>query len=121
MNCPECNRDKITIIHTDPIPCNDCKSTVKIDYCLCRSCDYTFRANNGKPMDGELINYELMDEAFEDIFTALDAEMAEEDAIKMSDLLYNCVSCNDPSAYRTDEFCYACPACGYEWEILRHE
>jgi predicted RNA-binding Zn-ribbon protein involved in translation (DUF1610 family) len=127
MNCPECGEKKIIIVHTDKIPCNDCNSIVKIDYCACSSalCNYTFRTNNGEYMDGSFVDYEMTEEIFEELIAAIDAEAIDTTVsvlhdTKMSDMIHNCIRCGEAS-YRHNKSSYACPACGFEWEILDHE
>ncbi len=119
MECPNCKKDTANIVHTDPIECFDCGSINKIEYCSCPECNYSFRLNNGKIIDGSVINYEMLDEAFEEIMDAVDQGIM--DTGTMSDLLYKCIRCGSSTAYKSNDFEYRCPECGMEWEILGYE
>lgn len=118
MECPNCGKDSVAIVHEDPILCTKCGSTMIIKYCVCTECNYTFRLNNNMLLDGGVVEYEMIDEALEEIIDAMDREMEEDESLL--DLIHPCVRCGSPTAYRISETEYMCPECGMEWEILIH-
>jgi rubrerythrin len=70
-------------------------------------------------MDDGFVEYEMLDEALEELMDAIDREMEEEEGPLLG-LIHNCIRCGSPTAYQISETEYKCPECGMEWEILIH-
>ena len=124
MNCPECNNSNTWKMHEDRISCTDCESRIVLEYHVCGDCNYTFRTNNGKyidgsfPMDIEKIVEELLDDINSIAPTYKEASKSSEN---MSDNLYNCIKCGQALIFDPDIVEYNCPHCGFEWEIIEGE
>ena len=119
MNCPKCGEVELKILHTDPIECNDCGSTMNISYCLCPNCQYAFRMNNDQFLD----NMDLTKGVVEEVVEELEEMLVDDDHIgSMLDLVHPCVRCGETmTAYNPDTFEYECLSCGFKWEVLNHE
>ncbi len=114
MECPNCKKDGAIQVHTDPIQCTDCCSTMEIGYCVCTECEYTFRTNNDEFMDGVSI-----DDALDDLLKSMEESMMKEEEYSMSALLHNCIKCNSLQVSKSKNK-YSCAACDFSWEILNN-
>ena len=126
MNCPECGNSDTAMLYTDPIECADCGSTMNIEYWICDKCNYSFRVNNGKFLDGSVITSESIDEAIGELVEAMDEDDNPfDDDIhigSMLDLINPCVKCGGTmTVYNPKTSEYECLDCGFKWEILTHE
>jgi len=143
MECPGCEEDLGICMYKDKIICNDCGKEITISYNACRGCGFTWRDNNGRFMDGGVIDGESMVEVLngldvsirtqpsmslddinvppemtENEIEALFESVANERMEKsMSNMIHKCIKCGE-LAVPIDEFNYKCPFCGFEWEIL---
>ncbi len=122
MKCPECKKEGVIIAVLDHLECKDCGSDVNIQYCFCPLCGYSFRTNNDEFLDGENVDFESL-QAVDDMLNDFVASMEEEPSSpsKLVDLLHKCIRCDCPSAYKKNGYTYACPECGFEWEMLQNE
>jgi len=129
MDCPNCEDAEIIILHTDVIECNDCGAAINIDYCMCPSCQYSFRMNNGEFLDEMHMTTDALDEIVEDLEELLSSDEFSETSLdvgtnigSMLDLIYPCVKCGETmTAYDEDRNEYECLNCGFKWEILTNE
>lgn len=126
MECPNCEDAEIIILHTDVIECNDCGTTINVDYCVCPNCQYSFRTNNGEFLDEMHMTTDALDEVVEDLEELLTGgEMSwtsNANVSSMLDLLHPCVKCGKTmTVYDAAKGEYECLECGFEWEILKNE
>jgi len=142
MECPDCKEDLGICMYKDKAICNDCGKEITISSNACRGCSFTWRDNNGRFMDGNVIDEEsigevlggldaiiknqqsLLDdvdvppEMLENEIEAVFESVADERTKKsMSNMIHKCIKCGE-LAVPIDEFNYKCPFCGFEWEIL---
>jgi len=141
MECPSCKEDLGICMYKDKVICNDCGKEIVISYNACRGCRFTWRDNNGKFMDGDVIDGEGLSDvldgldiiiegpSLEDVppeamlhldkeIEAMCESVADERTEKsMFGMIHKCIRCGE-IAIPSDEFNYKCPFCGFEWEIL---
>ena len=144
MKCPSCKEDLGICMYKDKVICNDCGKEITISYNACRGCNFTWRDNNGKFMDGDVIDGESISEVFEGLdiiikgpslsddedvppeephyidkeIEAMFESVADERTKKsMLNMIHRCIKCGE-LAVPVDEFNYKCPFCSFEWEIL---
>jgi len=144
MECPKCKKDLGICMYKDKIICNDCGKEIFISYNACRGCSFTWRDNNGRFMDGGVIEEGSINEVFDGLDmivkgpSLLDDEDAPQEVVRCSDeeieaifesvadertrrsmlgMIHKCIKCGE-IAVPTDEFNYKCPFCDFEWEIL---
>jgi len=135
MECPNCKEDLGICIMEDVIICDDCGKQLIISYNACRKCDFTWRDNNGKFMDGDVVDkvsvQEVLanldneidesvfnlDEEIERIFESTADERMDNN---MSDMIHKCIKCGE-IAVPVDDFNFKCLSCDFEWEILGWE
>ena len=138
MECYSCKKDLGICMYKDKVICNDCGKEIVISYNACRECGFTWRDNNGKFMDGDVIDGEGLNEVLDgldaiiesqnvppEVMPHLDKEIeamfesvADERTEKsMSNMIHKCIRCGE-IAIPSDEFNYKCPFCDFEWEIL---
>jgi len=124
VTCPKCGNEKSLLLYRDEFPCAHCYGAVKLDYCRCPSCSYSYRLCNGELLDGHTI----LEEDLEDLAKELESALTEEAPLWVADddncissHLVSCIRCNSPRAYRETNTSYVCPDCDFAWEILGHE
>lgn len=129
MKCPKCEKVDLLVLHTDPIECADCGSTMNIEYCLCSSCQWACRMNNGKFLDEMAMTTGNLEAVVEDLEELLgeggDPEMTwlpESNVGSMLDLVHPCVKCGETmTVYDPETSEYECLDCGFKWGILTNE
>lgn len=129
MLCPKCKESDVVTIYTDEFSC-DCGGTVRVDYCFCPICHYTFRLNNGKFLDEMEMTKALLDEVSNDLASLFDEDLYDiyddmeinEAAASMSELINPCVKCGSLlTTYNEPLHEYECLDCGFKWEILEND
>ena len=129
MECPNCEKVELIVLHTDSIKCTDCGSTMNIEYCLCPNCQYACRMNNGEFLDEMKMTTDALDEVVEDLEGLLsecdDPEMtwtSDLNVESMLDLIHPCVKCGETmTAYNSETAEYECLMCGFKWETLKYK
>jgi len=144
MECPGCKKDLGICMYKDKVICNDCGKEIVISYNACRGCGFTWRDNNGRFMDGNVIDEESisevlggldeiiksqpllndenvppeamlhLDKEIEAMFESVADERTEKSMLGM---IHRCIKCGE-IAIPIDKFNYKCPFCDFEWEIL---
>ena len=140
MECPSCKEDLGICMYKDKVICNDCGKEIVISYNACRGCHFTWRDNNGRFMDGDVIDEEginevldgldiivkgpslddvdvppeILDNEIEAMFESVADERTEKSMLNM---IHKCIKCGE-IAVPIDKFNYKCPFCDFEWEIL---
>lgn len=121
MKCPECGKDEAVEAHVDTFPCSECCSEQNVSYCICESCGFTFRLNNGvfldgaKPSAGERRIARRLEEIMAEAVTdSILQNMSLSDYIKN---LPSCIKCGS-IAVVFDDGTFRCGMCDFEWELL---
>lgn len=142
MECPNCKEDLGICMYKDVIVCNDCGKEVIISYNACRGCSFTWRDNNGRFMDGDVIDEESISEVFDGLDAVINSQQSLLDDVdvppemleneieatfesvadertkrSMFGMIHRCIRCGE-LAVPIDEFNYKCPFCDFEWGIL---
>jgi len=132
MECPHCKENSGGVMYEDKIICDNCGEYLVIEYCACHVCGYTWRLNNGKFMDGDLINEESVNQMLEELEALIKNEFSNDDVEvetyygntkrnddfrTMSDMIHKCIRCGK-IAYPISNHEFKCSLCGFEWEIL---
>jgi len=142
MECPNCKEDLGICMYKDVIVCNDCGKEVIISYNACRGCSFTWRDNNRRFMDGDVIDEESISEVFDGLDAVINSQQSLLDDVdvppemleneieatfesvadertkrSMFGMIHRCIRCGE-LAVPIDEFNYKCPFCDFEWGIL---
>lgn len=147
MECPNCKEDLGVCIMEDVITCNGCDKEITISYNACSGCNFSWRNNDGRFMDGDVVDEESVSEVFDgldavirsqpllddtdvppEVIFHLDEEVeaafvsvADEGTKKnMSSMIHKCIRCGE-IVIPIDDYNYKCPYCNFEWEILGEE
>ena len=131
MDCPKCEKAELLVLHTDPIKCTDCGSTMNIEYCFCPHCQWACRMNNDEFLDEMVMTTDNLKAVVEDIQGLVDEGREpdlnvtwepESNLGSMLDLVHPCVKCGEAmTAYDPETSEYECLMCGFKWEILTNE
>lgn len=117
MDCPRCNGNASVVLAEDSIKC-DCGRVQFMQYWYCSECNYSFRTNNGKLLDGWDLSQIIVENSCRDMSDAL--KKAVTDKSSMMDFVRPCVRCSDTTTYESRPGVYCCSNCGFEWEILEN-
>jgi len=117
MKCIGCGKDGAIIALIEAFPCRHCEGEIHLEYNVCRECGQSW-----KTVDGEFISKTMLfDMGLGEAYFE-ESDMKEEKTPCMNDFIHKCLKCNticceiesNPSLYR-------CPACGFEWEVLKND
>jgi len=115
MECPNCSSKDVDVVHGDSFVCYDCGSSIQIDYGVCNNCNFTFRSNNGRLVDGSIINESDIEDFVAEMMEEMD-EFYREEPESMSEFIHKCLKCGS-MAYKNGDV-YKCSICSFKWEIL---
>jgi hypothetical protein len=132
MNCPKCKGENVGHIAEDVIPCCECGAKLELQYWICVGCNMTYRVINGGYLDSFRIDHDSLEVTARELGTAvqelskaseekLEKELnaESEPAKSMSDLVHHCLKCECTIVIDEGATDYKCPACGFEWEVLK--
>jgi len=119
MECPKCG-STVTILYTDELLCDACGNDILIDYCVCDECGFSFRSQNNKFLDENMIeDVSLLDKFDELLSEAVDDYEPVSVDESMLDQLRACIRCGSLKAYEESPGVFRCPECDFSWEILK--
>jgi hypothetical protein len=122
--CPHCSRTTAMSLYFDEFPCTHCDGTVRVDYCTCPDCHYSYRLCNGEFLDGSLISEEDLDQITQELEEALlegSLAWSTDEQPVLADQLVNCIRCASPRTYVDNEGAYCCSDCDFSWEMVGYE
>lgn len=115
--CPECGDLTGHLMHVDKFPCK-CGDKVCVEYAVC-DCGMSWRAVDGKFIDGCVISVENVNELVEEVEEFFEDQgmfSGENPGDSMENLIHRCLKCGAIAA-QAKENVYECTECDFSWEV----
>lgn len=123
MNCPKCNSKSPVVLAEDTLKC-ECGKGLFMQYWFCGDCNYSFRTNNNRHVDGWDMSQITVETTAQDLAAAIreanETEESDSGIGSLLDLMQPCVRCGELTTYESSKGVYKCSSCDFEWEILEN-